>query len=396
MSAPSRAAPLLPQRRDRSGEADRDHAVEQADIDPELERVRCRDAEQLTLEQAPLDLAPLRRRVTRAIGRERRVVAEPVGGEAVDQLGGPPALGEAERAQTARDQIGHQLRGLAQRARAQAQLLVGERRVPERHRALGPRRRVVADHRHLGSEQARSQLARVCDRGRGEQELWFRAVDLSEAPQPPQHVGHVRAEDAAVDVRLVHDHVGEVREHVAPAVMVRQHAHVEHVRVGEDQVRPLAHLPAALGRRVTVVDRGAELRQAEGAERSELILRQGLRRIEVERALLRLPRERVQHGQIEREGLAARRAGGDDEVLPSLRRLPRRRLVCVEGLDSLRVERFANPRMEVVRQRREPGLASRFGAQIGELLAGEQIVPLGNARGHQPMVALPSRGARTG
>ena len=263
VSAPSRAAPLLPQRRDRSGEADRDHAVEQADVDPELERVRRRDAEQLALEQAPLDLTPLRRRVARAIGRERRVVAEPVGGEAVDQLGGPPALGEAERAQAARDQIGHQLRGLAQRARAQAELLVGEGRVPERHGALGARRRVVADHRHLGSEQARSQLARVRDRGGGEQELRLRAVDPSEATQPPQHVGHVRAEDAAVDVRLVHDHVGEVREHVAPAVVVRQHAHVEHVRVGEDQVRPLAHLPAALGRRVPVVDRRAELGQAE-------------------------------------------------------------------------------------------------------------------------------------
>ena len=60
VAAPSRAAPLLPQRGDGPGEADRDHAVEQADVDPELERVRRRDAEQLALEQPPLDLAPLR------------------------------------------------------------------------------------------------------------------------------------------------------------------------------------------------------------------------------------------------------------------------------------------------------------------------------------------------
>ena len=188
-------------------------------------------------------------RVAGAVGREPRVVAEPVGGEAVDQLGGAAALGEAERAQAALDEVGHQLRRLAERARAQPQLLVGQRRVPERDRPLGARRGVVADHRRLDAEQPRAELAGVGDRRRGEQELRVGAVDAREPPQPPQHVGDVRAEDAAVDVRLVDDHVGEVREHVAPAVVVREHADVEHVRVGEDQVRPLAHLPAPLGRR---------------------------------------------------------------------------------------------------------------------------------------------------
>ena len=57
--APPRAAPLLAQRRDRAGEADRDHRVEQPDVDPELERVRRRHAEQVALAEPPLDLAPL-------------------------------------------------------------------------------------------------------------------------------------------------------------------------------------------------------------------------------------------------------------------------------------------------------------------------------------------------
>jgi hypothetical protein len=43
--APPRAAPLLPQRRDRAREADGDRAIEEADVDPELERVGRRDAE---------------------------------------------------------------------------------------------------------------------------------------------------------------------------------------------------------------------------------------------------------------------------------------------------------------------------------------------------------------
>ena len=396
MSAPTGSAPLLPQRGHGSGEADRDHAIEQADVDPELERVRRGDAQQLAFEQPPLDLAPLLGRVARAIGRERGVVAQAIGSETVDQLRGAAALGEAERAQAARDQVGHQLRGLAERAGAQAELLVGERWVPERHGALGSRRGVAADHRCLGPDQACAQLTGVGDRRRGEQELRFRSVDPGKPPQPPQDVRHVRAEDAAIDMCLVHDHVGEVREHVSPAVMVRQHAHVKHVRVRQDQVGPLAHLPAALRGRIAVVDRRAELWQPEGRERPQLILGQRLRRVEVERPLLRLPRERIQHGQVERKGLAARRARGDDQVLASLRRLPGRRLVGVERVDPLCSQSLSHAWVQFLRQGCEQRVARIFGAQVGELLADEQIVPPGNARGHEPMVALPSRGARMG
>ena len=164
-------------------------AVEQADVDPELERVRRRHAEQLALEQPPLDLAPLRGRVAGAVGRAAGESSpEAVGREAVDQLGRAAALGEAERAQAALDEVGHQPRRLAERARAQAELLVGQRRVPERDRPLGARRAVVADHRRLDAEQRARELAGVGDRRRGEQELRLGAVDAREAAQPPQHV----------------------------------------------------------------------------------------------------------------------------------------------------------------------------------------------------------------
>ena len=66
------AAPLLAQRGDRAGKADGDHRVEQADVDPELERVRRRDAEQLAGGEPPLDLAPLGRGVAGAVRREER------------------------------------------------------------------------------------------------------------------------------------------------------------------------------------------------------------------------------------------------------------------------------------------------------------------------------------
>jgi hypothetical protein len=128
----------------------------------------------------------------------------------------------------------------------------------------------------------------------------------------------VRAEDAAVDVRLVDDDVAEVREHVSPAVVVREDADVEHVRVREDEVRPLADLPAALARRVAVVDRRLQALEPQLAERARLVLRERLRRVEVERARLRLARDRVEHGQVERERLPGRRARRDDDVLAAL------------------------------------------------------------------------------
>jgi hypothetical protein len=148
----------------------------------------------------------------------------------------------------------------------------------------------------------------------------------------------VRPEDAAVDVRLVDDDVAEVREDVAPAVVVWEHADMEHVRVGQDEVRPLADLPAPLRLGVSVVDRGTDPLRAKLAERADLVLRERLRRVEVERPQLGLDRERGQHRQVEREALPARGSRCDRNVLAALGRLPGRGLVRVEPVDATRSE----------------------------------------------------------
>ena len=70
LTAAARSSPLLPQARDRAGEADGDRAVEQADVDAELERVGRRHAEQLARHEIALDRAALLGGVARAIGRE--------------------------------------------------------------------------------------------------------------------------------------------------------------------------------------------------------------------------------------------------------------------------------------------------------------------------------------
>ena len=235
----------------------------------------------------------------------------------MDQLDRLAALGEADRAQPAFDEGRQQAGRVAERARPLAEVLVDQLRVPERDRPLGRRRRVAVDDDGGLAEQRLGQLRRVRDRRRGEHELWLGVVRAREPAQPPEHVRDVRAEHAAVDVRLVHDDVAEVREHVAPAVVVRQHADVEHVRVRQDHVRPSADLPAPLGLGVAVVDGRLDALDAERAESACLVLGERFRRVEVESPALRLAREQVEHRQVEGEALATGRARRHDRVPPA-------------------------------------------------------------------------------
>jgi hypothetical protein len=130
----------------------------------------------------------LLRGVAGPVRRQVRVVAEPVGGEAVDQLRRLAALREGEGAQPAVDEERLQLRRLREGGRAETELGVEQLRVPEDDRSLGAWRGVVADHRHLLAEERRAELAGVRDRRRREEELRLGAVDPREPQQPAQDV----------------------------------------------------------------------------------------------------------------------------------------------------------------------------------------------------------------
>ena len=185
--APYRAGYTPAQRRDRARKTHRDRAVESTDVDSELEGVRRCDAEQLTVHQAALDLSPLRRRVSRPVGRESRCgrSIDPLRGEAVNQLGRLAALGKADRAKAAGDEPGHQQRRLGERARADAQLRVEQGRVPQHDVALGVGGRVDVDDRRSPAREGEREVSRVRDRGRGEQEDGIRAVCPGQPPQAP-------------------------------------------------------------------------------------------------------------------------------------------------------------------------------------------------------------------
>ena len=200
-------------------------------------------------------------------------------------------------------------------------------------RRRAPRRPVGRDVRELLQPgQPLGQLDRVGDRRAGHEE----ARVGRHPPQPPQDVADVRPEHPAVDVRLVDDHDVEAVQELRPRAVVGEDPDVQHVRVRQDDVRPLADRRALLARRVAVVDRRADLLvQAERVQRARLVLRERLRRVEVERARRRLLEQVRERRQVEAHGFPGSGAGGDDEVALH-RRVDRLDLVRVQRLDAQR------------------------------------------------------------
>ena len=175
------------------------------------------------------------------------------------------------------------------------------------------------------------------------------------------------AEDATVDVRLVHDDETEVVEEVAPQVVPGQDPDVEHVRVGEHEVGPATDLAPPLRRSIPVVDRRADSCEPELAERTGLVLRERLRRIEVERARVPVGGKCVEHRQVEGERLAGCRTRRDDHVAAAARRRIRLGLVPVELVDHAARERLPQCGVERGGEGRRSSLAGRLDREVGEL-----------------------------
>ena len=137
-------------------------------------------------------------------------------------------------------------------------------------------------------------------------------------------------------MQLVQHDVAEVLEEPHPLRVVGKDAAVQHVRVGDHDVAGGAHRPPRGGRRVAVVaeDARAELhRLDQRVQLRELILRERLRREEVECAALRLAQDRGQHRHRVAKRLPGCRGGHDDLVAPLEGARDRLGLVRVRPLD---------------------------------------------------------------
>jgi hypothetical protein len=265
----------------------------------------------------------------------------------------------------------------------QPQTPVGERRVQDDEVAVALRRARLVYQRHVAAYEPFGVLLGVGDGSGGQQELRRRAVVGGDAPEPPQDVRDVRAEDAAVGVELVDDDVAQRREEAAPARVVRQDAGVEHVRVGDEEVGAVAELAARGRGRVAVVDAGRDARGHRRREReepvqvAELVLAQRLGGVEEERGAATLVVEALEHRQQEAVRLAGGGGRDGDDVLAGAGSLDELGLVAVElgdaqvaqGLGERRRERRLE--LAVARLARRDVLDVADGVALGELQLGE-------------------------
>jgi hypothetical protein len=108
-----------------------------------------------------------------------------------------------------------------------------------------------------------------------------------DAAQAPQHVQHVRSEDAAIGVQLVENDPAQAGPEAGPVRVRRQQRRMQHVRVRQQDVRWIGAQAPALGiAGVAIEDRGPEgfvqaNRVADAVQGFQLILLERLEREEV-------------------------------------------------------------------------------------------------------------------
>ena len=142
------------------------------------------------------------------------------------------------------------------------------------------------------------------------------------------------AEDPAVAVGLIHDHIAEAPEEPGPPRMVREDAEVQHVRVGEDEIRMVPDPAPGSGIGVAVIGFGPDGGELQGPDRGQLVGGQCLGGGQIEghgAVVVDFPGigqdpelgtvDRVQGRQLIRQGLSGRRAGGNDHVLSGMGQL---------------------------------------------------------------------------
>jgi hypothetical protein len=226
---------------------------------------------------------------------------------------------------------------------------------------------------HRQFQQRFRMRLRIADGGRADDELRRGAVERAHTLQPPQHVGHVAAEHAAVGMHFVDHHVAQVLEELRPLGVVRQDGLVQHVRIADHDVAMQTDRLPRIARRVTVEGEGLQAQVAGLAQVEQfrhLVLRQRLGREQVQR-LAALRQRRGHHRQRVADRLAGGGRGDDGEVVASLRLPPRLGLVRIQPFDAALAQRGGQCRRQIVGQR----LVASF-ARGNDELSGDPVAVL--------------------
>ncbi len=218
------------------------------------------------------------------------------------------------------------------------------------HHAFAGGRAVVVDQFDVVAEEGRGEFAGVCDGRRAEDERRVGPVELADTAQAAEDVREMAPEDTSVGVHLVDDDVLERFEQLHPLGVVGEDGRVQHVRVREHDVAGLAHRAAGVSRGVAVVGKGANVGLQVGnqpVQFVELVLGEGLRREEIERAGRGVLEDRIDDRDVVAEGLPARRRSYDHGVLAGDGVADGGRLVAVGVFDAALAEGRQQPGIEV-------------------------------------------------
>ena len=179
------------------------------------------------------------------------------------------------------------------------------------------------------------------------------------------------AKDSAIGVQLIDDDVAQVLEQAHPFGVVRQNASVQHVRIGQDDVPTLADRLARIARGVAIIGEHTEAVIEPGAQivqLRQLVLGEGFRRKQIQRAGVGILQHLIQHRQVVAESLSRSRRRDHDDVLAVMHKFGCGGLVRIQLLDPLDRIRFAQFRAHPLGKGAERRLAGRNLAHAGQHL----------------------------
>src|SRR5665213_3344892 len=218
-----------------------------------------------------------------------------------------------------------------------SQLTIYHRRVVTNEDLLSGGRAITVDQPEGGFQQRFCECLGIRNGGRTRDELWRRAVEFAEPPQPSHDVAEVASIYAAIVMKLIDHNVFQVFKKLGPLGVMREDAAVQHIGIGEHNVGPLAYgAPRILGS-VAIVGEGADVRPHRPDQTMqffELIFRERLRREKIEGARAGLSGQTIEHGKVVAKGFTAGGGRYDDDIFAGGDSGIRFRLVRVRSVDT--------------------------------------------------------------
>ena len=219
------------------------------------------------------------------------------------------------------------------RRAANALRRVEDRRVEHDDGALATRAAVVGDLGDGHPAQLLGQGAGLANGCRREDELGVASVVMAKTAQATQHVRDVCAEHATQHMQFVDDDVDEAREERGPPSMAGKHGRVQHLWVGEHDIRRRPHPRALFGCRVTVVGAWDDLGKLVCGKGTKLILGERLGREQQQRgAGVAGASSRFGNRDLIAPRLARSRAGGNNDRMSGTHEVDGFGLVSEEAL----------------------------------------------------------------